>query len=78
MNLEKRIDAAGQYISSLSVTIYTKASAYSHNGWAATVVTDRIGEAEATFVRYAASPADAIDAVLRDAAEWVQKQRENR
>lgn len=78
MNLEKRIDAAGRYIRSLDVRIHAMASACSNSGWIATVATDSIGGAGATFSRCAESPADAIDAVLRDAAEWVQKQRENR
>jgi hypothetical protein len=73
VNLEQRINAAGRYIRDLSVRM-----SIGNPEWFATLTTDRIGNAERSFTRYASSPADAIDAVLRDAAEWIQKQRDIR
>ena len=75
MNLEKRIDAAGVYLSSLSVRPSALPLAQS---WAASVDTDRIGDACASFTCYAKSPADAIAAVLEEAAAWVKKRKDIR
>lgn len=78
MNLEKRLDAAGAYISSLYVTPSSQASASTGGSWSATISTDRIGDASATLTRFAESPADAVDLALRDAAAWVQAQKDIR
>lgn len=81
MNLEKRLDAAGRYIRDLTVSMAPNLSSDASvlvPAWVATLSTDRIGNAEQTFTRYAESPADAVDLVLKDAAEWVQRQRDLR
>ena len=75
MNLEKRIDAAGVYLTSLSVRPSAMPLAQS---WVASADTDRIGDARASFTCHAESPADAIAAVLEQAAAWVKKQRDIR
>lgn len=41
---------------------------------AATVVTDRMGDAVASHTRYADHPSTALQAVLLDAAEWINRQ----
>lgn len=77
-NLEKRLDAAGRYIQSLDVRPSSLSSAATCVEWQATLTTDRIGDAGATFTTYAESPTDAIDAALRSASAWVQAQKDIR
>ena len=74
MNLEQRVDSAGRYIHNLRLRLARPPM----TGWRASLSTDRIGNAEATFVRYAESPADALDLVLKAAAEWIQAQKDIR
>lgn len=75
MSLEKRIDAAGVYLISLSVRPSALPLAQS---WVASADTERIGDSRASFVCHAESPADAIAAVLEEAAAWVKKRKDVR
>lgn len=74
MNLEKRLDAAGRYIRDLRIRLAIPPM----TGWRASLSTDRIGNAEETFVRFAESPTDALDLVLKAAAEWIVAQKDIR
>ncbi len=71
--LDARLDAAGRYVRSFHIDP-------SNNGlyppWKATATTDIINGTQAVFIRYAASPSDALDLALRDAAAWVQAQKD--
>ena len=72
--LEARLDSAGRYIRDLRIRLARPPM----TGWRASLSTDRIGNAEETIVRYADSPADALDLALKAAAEWVVAQRDIR
>lgn len=72
--LEARLDSAGRYIRDLRIRLAIPPA----TGWRASLTTDRIGNAEVTVVRYAESPADALDLALKAAAEWIQAQKDIR
>ena len=74
--LDIRLDAAGRYISNLSVATVPDCRAIQstpHLGWVATLVTDRIGDASMTFVRYAESPSEAIEKAITAAGSWAAR-----
>ena len=73
--LADRIDLASRYLKSLHVDPGANGL---YPPWKATATTEVVGGCQAIFIRYADHPSDAIDAALRDAAAWVQQQKETR
>jgi len=71
--LDRRLDAASRYVQSVHLDPGANGL---YPPWKATVTTEAIGATQAVFIRYADHPSDAIDLALRDAAAWVQSQKD--
>ena len=71
--LAERIDLASRYLKSLHIDPGANGL---YPPWKATATTEVVGATQAVFIRYHEHPSDAIDAALKDAAAWVQQQKE--